>query len=214
LRLEEEMDRGADASTVAEEFWKRRDAYVADPREEDFALAKDAAPEMIAALARAKKITLNEAEARRSAWLVDWRGLAPAFRPYLWLHGFAKPAETKDEAARALDVLPEYEPLPVFKPLTFADGDVGRTYWLAGRVDDALPVLKRAAASCVALDFPIEATRAQLFFGQALEAKGDAAGACAAYATVLLRWGAAKGGSKSAKLAAERTAKLDCAHGK
>jgi serine/threonine-protein kinase len=212
VRLYEETDREPLAAKVASDFMKRREAYVAEPREEDFALAKDATPEMNAAIARAtgRRNVVAELEPRRAAWLEEWRGLAPLYRHYLWIHGFAKTAESAAEAKSALEALADYQPLPVFRPLTFADGDLGRTYLLAGDAASALPALERAAASCVAIDFPIAAIRAQLFLGEAREATGDRAGACSAYAAVLKRWGTMTGRSRTAREAAGRARGLGC----
>jgi serine/threonine-protein kinase len=209
VRIAEETGREADAAKVAGDFLRRREAYVAEPREEDFALAKDATPEMIAALLRAGSIDVAARDARRATWLAEWTRLAPAFRPYLWLHAFAKPAEDEADARAALAALPAYEPLPRFRPLTLADGDIGRVELLAGDADAALPALTRAAATCVAFDFPIASVRAQLFLGLAREGKGDTAGACAAYGAVIARWqGASK--SRTVGKARERAVGLRC----
>jgi serine/threonine-protein kinase len=209
VRIAEETGRDGDAAAVAEDFLKKRDAYVAEPREEDFALAKDATPEMLGALVHAGKLGAAEGGARRGAWLAEWKSLAPAFRPYLWLHGYAKPARTQDDARDALEALPAYEPLPRFRPLTFADGDVAHVRMLVGDVDGALPILERAAGSCVAFDFPIAFVRAKLDLGVARERKGDVAGACAAYEEVIGRWGG-EGRSRTARKAKERAAKIGC----
>ena len=61
---------------------------------------------------------------------------------------------------------------------------MGRTFLLAGRTDEALPSLERAARSCRVFELPVEHTRAQLWLGTAREAKGDKEGACAAYRAV------------------------------
>ena len=81
---------------------------------------------------------------------------------------------------------------------------------LAGRFTDALPDLRVVAESCHALADPIAWVRAQLQLGQALEATGDIAGACAAYGAVLERWGSAKR-SVTATVAAAHAKSLSCA---
>jgi serine/threonine-protein kinase len=87
---------------------------------------------------------------------------------------------------------------------------VGRVLLLAGRQADAVAPLRAAAASCSAIAVPIDHTHANLYLGQALEATGDTAGACAAYQVVLSRWGAAKPRSLSADLARKRARALGC----
>ena len=193
VQIRHEMGRDADAAKLAGEYMKRKDAWVADPREEDFALAKDVTPEMLAALARGGRMTPKELATRRAEWLGEWEhGLASAFRSYVWLHGYAKPAETADDAKAALAALPSFEPLPSFRPMTYADGDIGKVYLLAGDAARATPSLERATRSCVALDFPIAHVHAFEALGRAREATGDTGGACAAYAVVIDRWGASR----------------------
>ena len=142
--------------------------------------------------------------ARPSAWFAQ---------RVLWLHGYAAVAESAAEAAAALDVLarsPVQPGIPPFRPLTALEGAVGRTYLLAGRVPEAVTWLRTAVAQCTALDFPIEHTRAHLWLGQALEAAGDDAGACASYRVVLDRWGKARPRSLSAELARDRMKARRC----
>jgi eukaryotic-like serine/threonine-protein kinase len=78
-------------------------------------------------------------------------------------------------------------------------------------VDEALPYLKRAVASCRVFDAPFAHTHAMLNVGRALESKGDHAGACEAYGKVLARWGHAKPRSVTADKARERAKALGCA---
>jgi serine/threonine-protein kinase len=63
---------------------------------------------------------------------------------------------------------------------------------------------------CRALEFPVEHTQAHAWLGQAREAKGDKAGACAAYQGVLERWGRAKPRSVTAEMATKRAKLLGC----
>ena len=62
---------------------------------------------------------------------------------------------------------------------TFGLAWLGRIRLLAGEADAALPLLRRAAASCFALESPFDLTRANLHLGQALEKAGDTAGSYA-----------------------------------
>jgi tetratricopeptide (TPR) repeat protein len=72
--------------------------------------------------------------------------------------------------------------------------------------------IRRNLGDCagLVLSAPIEHTRAHLWLGEALEATGDRAGACAAYARVVERWG--KHGRRSQTLARsrQRMAALRC----
>jgi serine/threonine-protein kinase len=87
---------------------------------------------------------------------------------------------------------------------------LGRLLLLAGEVDEALPYLRDATGSCVALSSPFVHTRAHLWLGQALEQKRDKPAACAAYRVVRDRWGGAKPASETAKRARERAEALGC----
>jgi serine/threonine-protein kinase len=124
------------------------------------------------------------------------------------MHGYAVPAETAQDAADAFGLLKS--PLPVYAPKTLALASVGRAHFLAGRIDEALPLLERGATSCMALEFPVAHTRANLWLGHAREAKGDKDGACKAYQVVLSRWGRAKPRSVSAEDARLRIKALGC----
>jgi len=133
-------------------------------------------------------------------------GISPG-RP--WITAYASAALTREDALRAIEVLPEYRPLPPERVRGVADDEpIGATFLLAGDVEGALPYLRRAASSCEAVYSPFEHTWANLELGSALEAS-DVAGACAAYKVVLDRWGAAPQ-SRSAKRARERWRRLRC----
>ncbi len=181
-------------------------------RAEDYAMAADATPDLLFVAARGSgKLPRADLTAKRAEWVRAWeRRAAPAFRRYLWAHGFAGTVETADDAREALAALPSYEPLPTFYPKTIAEAAVGRTFFLAGRTDEAMPWLERAAKTCRALELPVEHTRAALWLGAAREAKGDKEGACAAYRVVRDRWGKAKPRSVTAEKAAERLRGLGC----
>ena len=126
------------------------------------------------------------------------------------MYAFARVADTEDDAREALAALPVYGPLPPFRPVTLVDVDVGRTYLLAGRPDDALPLLEHATRMCMVLHFPFEHVRASLLLAQTREARGDTAGACRDYQSVVGLWGRARPRSVTAEAAAERAAALGC----
>jgi serine/threonine-protein kinase len=207
----EETGRTAEAGQVALEFLDRRDAWEPEPSAEDMALAKDATPELLRTALRGGRLGGTEVEARRNAWLAAWKErVTPAAKNYLWMYAYARVADGLEDARAALDVLPSFGPLPPFRPETLVDADVGRTYLLAGRAADAIPWLEHASQDCLVLWFPFDYVRAHLLLGQAREARGDKAGACAAYRLVLDRWGQAKPGSVTAKQAKERADALGC----
>jgi eukaryotic-like serine/threonine-protein kinase len=206
-----ETGKTPDAGRVAEAFLGRRDAWDPDVRTEDYALAADAVPELLAVARRAGKLSRAELGERRAEWVRRWVTRAsPFYQRYLWMHAYAETVETDVDAKEALLALPP-GPLPPFTPRTLAEADVGHTYLLAGRTDDALSWLTRATRSCRVLDHPVAHTRAQLWLGLAREAAHDREGACSAYRVVLSRWGKAKPRSVTADKAAERSKALSCA---
>jgi serine/threonine-protein kinase len=95
-------------------------------------------------------------------------------------------------------------------PQTLSLGYIARTFWLAGRTDEALALLRSAARVCVALDQPYLHAEAEVLLGQALDRAGDKAGACAAWKTVVDPWGAAKPRSVHAETAKALAAKAAC----
>jgi tetratricopeptide (TPR) repeat protein len=86
----------------------------------------------------------------------------------------------------------------------------GHVLLLAGRLDDALPALRSGAATCGCLVTPRTFIQAHLWLGEALEAKGDTAGACTNYAVVIHRWKNAKPRSITLEKAKARSRALHC----
>jgi serine/threonine-protein kinase len=168
-------------------------------------------PVFLKALARGGKIGPAELQARRGAWIDGWkRRLTPEIARYLWIYGYAAIADTPAEAEEALAALPPYEPLPGFRPGLLADAAVGHTLWLGGRRDEAIAALRRAAGDCDVFENPVEWVHASLWLGQALEAKGDPPGACAAYGDVVRRWSGLGKRSTSVAAASKRRTALGC----
>ena len=91
-----------------------------------------------------------------------------------------------------------------------SDAFAARALLLAGRPAEALALVRPLAASCIALEKPFLHTEAQLQLGQALEATGDRAGACAAYRAVIERWGQSRPPSATAASALARDGALGC----
>ncbi len=199
---------------MALDFLDRRDAWEPDPSAEDMALARDATPSLLRTALHGGRMSPAELVARRDAWLYAWTArVTPVSRNFLWLHTYARVADTPEAAREALLALPTYGPLPPFRPETMVDADVGRTYLLAGRAAEAIPWLEHATHTCLVLRFPFDYVRAHLLRAEAREAGGDTAGACASYGAVIARWGRAQPRSLTAEKAAQRAQALGCPRG-
>ncbi len=187
-----ETGREREAAKLAETFMKTRDAWVPPTNVEDYAIRDDSTLPILTVMLRGGAIDKARFSADRAAWIENWRKAAsPFYYGYLWIHGFAFPTETKEEAAEALAALDRYGPIPPYRSQMTADGAIGNVYRLAGKTEEALPYLRRGARACRALLEPVSSTRASLYLGLALEQAADKDGACAAYRTVLDRWGSA-----------------------
>ena len=164
---------------------------------------------MLRAERRAHDVTEAEYRADRDRLFDEAKATEGIARA--WLDVYAGGAESADDATEALEAQPRDAPLPSLDGAVGWDRDLGRTYLLAGRVDDAIATLRKGAAVCSGVDWGfmwrIQATEA---LGEALELKGDTDGACAAYGQVLLRWGHAKPRSVTADAARTHSKKLRC----
>ncbi|MEO6576658.1 MAG: hypothetical protein ABIP89_22620, partial [Polyangiaceae bacterium] len=193
VEIYSETGRTAEAGQVAVAFLKKREAWVAYPMAEDWAISADPTPTLLEAELRAGILTQPAFETARSAWVTSWKAKAsPFYARFLWVHGYAATAQTAAEGKVALAQLSELGPIPPFRPLTQSDAYIGRTFLLGGETEKAVTYLTVATHACRALEFPIDTTRAYYALGLALEATGDPAGACAAYAPLLERWGSSK----------------------
>jgi serine/threonine-protein kinase len=145
-------------------------------------------------------------------------GSSPATRAHLRLLADARCAETAEEAS---DALAHEQVASLSEPeLSGNELGVGRLLLLAGRVEEAIPVLERLTRSCRVitselsldsdLDAPLKFLHAQLLVGQAREARGDKAGACQAYGVIQARWKDARPRSVTLDRARERTRALAC----
>jgi serine/threonine-protein kinase len=160
---------------------------------------------------RAAHITAAELEQARAAILAPLRAQLPPSRANaLWFVFYAIPAETSDEARVALTALPAFSPLPPRPTEIRAHEAMGRVYLLAGEPEHAIAPLKTATRVCPGLEEIWERVRANEELGEALEATGDVAGACAAYAKVIGWWGHAKPRSVTAEKAKAHAKHLAC----
>ena len=211
VAIERESGRDAEAAAVARAYLDGRDAWERNPDFDDWAMADEPTPTMLASLRVVGAITKSAYDAEIARSVERWSSRAtPSTRNFIWIYTYAVTAETPEDAAFALAERAKFEPLPKYKPLSLVDAAIGRTYLLGGRTADAIASLERATRDCFPVDHPIEHTRAHYYLGQAREAKGDVAGACAAYAVVRDRWGKAKPRSVTAKSAIARMAALKC----
>jgi hypothetical protein len=200
ILLYEETGASKAALAVADDYASRLAAWTPDA-------PGHARPLVLATRRRAGQLTEAEFRKTRDAWIGEAR--ARSASKFTWLDFYARPARTADEARAALAALGNVE-APYAGDVVYEQA-AGHVDLLAGRVDAAIPRLRAAAAACDALASPIESTRASADLGRALEKKGDTAGACAAYATVLARWGHAKPRSLTRESTEARARALRCA---
>jgi serine/threonine-protein kinase len=147
----------------------------------------------------------------RASFLHEWDVVRFGYRPVVWIGAYAESARTPEAARAAAAHLSEFGPPPPFTAITIEYVYAGHALLLAGRVDDAIPLLRLAANSCDFVFDPIILIRAALWWGEALEAKGDTRGACDAYAMVLHHWEHATTRSITADEARTHASKLACA---
>ena len=174
--------------------------------------AEDARPFFIATATRGGLRTAEERQQERDVWLEEWHAGSTPSDDDVWLGGFAIPAATEEDAREALIKMPAAATeLRIHVSLDDVGlGAVGKTMLLAGRVDEAVPLLEAAVASCGALRSPVDYTIALHMLGLAREAKKDTRGACSAFKRVLERWGRARPRSVTAERARDHARALGC----
>jgi tetratricopeptide (TPR) repeat protein/predicted Ser/Thr protein kinase len=201
-----EMDR---AARVAEDYIERRAAIPPVAFVSNEAIADDPVPSLLALQRTAGRITGAAFETKRDAWVKRWdERMMGDGKPLVWLEGYARPAETRADAEAALSRLPPEATRLVGGGQLEAEA-LGRMYLLAGKAEQAIPLLERASGDCDLRRFPLAITHAGYLLGLAREAKGDKAAACAAYNKVIARWGKAKR-SVTAKGAKDHARALGC----
>ena len=188
-----ELDQAADA---AQDFLSRKDAWVHDSQQFD----RDITPSLWAVQKRAGRLSASDVRQRREAYLntpSQQLGVSAAAR---WLSAWAPTIETPDDARAALTSLPPGG-VTAYKEFGLDFVDQAHVRRVAGDIVGALPLLRRAAASCRLLDDPLRRVHFELELGQALRASGDEAGACAQFNDVVRRWGDASPRSVTAEQA-------------
>ncbi|MFT3835897.1 MAG: protein kinase [Myxococcaceae bacterium] len=210
-QIELELGHPEKAGAIAKDFLDRKDAWLANPVPNDYAVANDYTGPLLAIAYHSGALPRAEYEASLERWRAHWRdALRGGWKKYLWVYGYAQLASSKDEGAKAVAALSTDGPVPAF----LSDGDlpsgiVGRALWLGGRQAEALPYLRAAAHSCDELSRPLSWVHAHSALGDALAGSGDVAGACEAYGVVVAHWGASKE-SVTARHAREQMAALRC----
>ncbi len=132
--LELELGHDARAATIAKDFLDRKDVWQIDPVPNDYALANDLTPRLLAVRRHTGAISEADYDVAMRAWRSKWEGaLRGSWRPYLWVYGYAAVAETPEDGKKAVDALRDLGPIPPF----LVDGDVpeasvGRALWLGG----------------------------------------------------------------------------------
>ncbi|HVK64203.1 MAG TPA: hypothetical protein VM694_07010, partial [Polyangium sp.] len=203
-----ELGRTADAGRVASDFLARQTVSLRSSVE---GCIVDPDPLFYAVAHRAGLLSADDRAARRDAWL--HRCSEQGDTTSAWYAAYALPATTPDDAREALAVLPGFTSSPDDVPFyraRYAAALRGKIRFLAGEMDTALPDLVGASSHCGMLMDPVTYLQNQHRIGVAREARGEKDLACAAYQTVLSRWGAAKD-SMTARDAARRAKALRCA---
>lgn len=201
--IEIEIGHPERAAAIEMDFLNRRDGWQPGTPSED--------PTLYFTRLAARGGALSEADlgARREAWSRAWTPATALQKALRWQAAYAKGIERADEAAEALAARPADALWSSISASTL-DEDLGRALWLGGKRDEALPHLERAFTRCERLPRIMQATRADLFFGRALEERGDRGRACEVYKTILARWGKAKPRSITAADAKKRAQALGC----
>jgi serine/threonine-protein kinase len=200
-----ETNRPREAAAVADDYLKRNEGWIGSGQFDGTPMI------MLWALLRGGKISHEAFASRRDEWIVSQRVQRGAMKGVAPLATYAHGLQTQDEARAALRLFPQVDTPTVTSAEhpTVAAG-LGRLYLLAGRPRDALPYLRQVVNDCDGLRAPVEHVRSACLLGQALEATGDTAGACTAYARVLHQWGDASPPSLTAARARDRSRALHC----
>jgi predicted Zn-dependent protease len=159
---------------------------------------------------RAGKISDADFRAAREAGAKDMKQRMPPGDGSAWFWFYGDATFSPADAREALDALPQFSPLPAYDGQVYQERVMGQVLLLAGRVDEAIPHLRRAVSACFSPDTVRSHQRAAELLGEALEAKSDKPGACAAYGEVLAHWGSAKPRSVTADAARAHVKKLGC----
>ena len=211
VELDEETGRGADAAAAAADFLAKQGAWIPDDKPPHLVVAADPTPQLLASELRAGTIDRAAFVAARAAWVAKWKALLPPrYLRTIWLVGYAAIATTRELADDAIaarasfDATTDPDTLPFEQSLA-----LGTLYAFDGEASRARPYLESVIDSLWTLHAVIEETQAVELYGEVVEPT-DRAAACAAYATVLERWGG-EPTSQTAARARARSSALGCA---
>ena len=204
VEIELEAGRTQEAAAVASEFLRRREAWqIGVPNE-------DPTVYFARVVARTGAISASELSARRDAWLRTAAAATVIQKAGAWGLAHALGIERADDALEALAATPAEMTSRSGSPLIQLDALRGGALWLAGRGDEAEPLLRRAILRCDEMRNLFSRRRAELILGRVLEARGDKLPACEAYRDLVSRWGDAKPRSVTAEEARKRIRSLGC----
>jgi serine/threonine-protein kinase len=206
----EERGDEREARRVATAFAARRHAWNNQtPRFDVLGAAGDDTLALLAAARRSGALGEGEYAAARGRWVSSIKAAPP--QPLVWQIAFALPAASAEQAREALAARPGFAPWPsLYRPARAILAAEGRVHLLAGDARAALPLLRSAAATCLAWSDPVDHVRTSRDLGLALEREGDREGACVAFAHVLRRWGKATPRSLTAEAVRARVEALGC----
>jgi serine/threonine-protein kinase len=192
------------ALAVSEAYMKRLPALTRGSPEQHRQL-------VLRELRRANRMSDAEFHAMRDSWMKDAMSrMPPTLANNLWFMFYGEPALTPGDAREALDALAQFQPMPPYDGIVYNERVMGQVLLLAGRVDEAIPHLRRAITACFNPQYiPSHQWSAEML-GEALESKGDKPGACEAYGEVLVHWGDAKPRSVTADKARAHMKSLGC----
>ena len=218
IELAEETGGSAKALSIAETFARQASAWTQDGpmgvRAKRLYLLREAGTLDEAAFAAARDTLIDEILKEGDAGGASpWLGVFfpelpsgatgdPTARDAIRLMLDASYAETPAEANAALTTEAQRTLMTRYLSRRAPQLDAwvvgfGHLLALAGRTDDAVPLLERMTRSCEVvgpdvsladLGASLTYLKAQGFLGEALEAKGDRTGACQAYGVIQARW--------------------------
>ena len=205
-----EIGRTKEVAALAQDYVKRRGGWTPDPSSVDPTLLADALRYRAGDLSRAAFLRARESWRARE-WIRLGLATEREGRSALWFDGYARGVKTVADAKEAVAVMDAFAPFPRATQRNLRmDEALGGTLLRAGRVEEALPLLRRASGSCLAAAYPFDHAHAIADLGDALQKLGDRPGACYAYGELLARWGKARPPSVTAERVRASARTLHC----